>query len=203
MSNTKVNQIWDSLIEYWQKNEPNFQGCIGANDKEIEELEQFLKVELPESFKQSLKRCNTVPENYSEIVKSSCLVTGSMGDLHSIPFIKEIFADRLEYYYMDDMEYAKNVDPSIKPLNLKGPQLWIPIYNWNGNEWALLDLNEESNQYGQILYDDPEFGNLGIWANSYEDLLESIANAILDHGEYNRDDFINVRNKVIKTISSR
>lgn len=196
MSNSKVNEIWDKLIAYWQVNEPSFQGCKGASEKEISELEQFLKVSLPEPFKQSLKRCNTYPEDYSQIIKSSSLMTGSMGALHSISLIKEIYSDSLDYKYMDDMEYARNIDSNIEPKSLKGIQLWVPIFDWNGNEWALLDLNEESNQYGQILYDDPEFDNLGIWANSYEEFLESIADAILDHGEYNRDDFVKVRNRV-------
>jgi len=181
----KIEKIWDSLFEYWKKNEPAFSGCIGATQSEIDELEQALGIKLPESLKQSLKMCNSYPADYSNVKKSSCLVIGGAGELYSLENIKEIYMTRIVWFQEVSYEY---IDKSISKKALNWSKYFVPIYSWNCDVYASIDLRPSSKSYGQILYEDPESCQLGIWADSYEDFLESIAKDILEHGEY-REEF--------------
>jgi len=78
---------------------------------------------------------------------------------------------------------------------------WVPIYSWNCDELALLDLRENiGEQYGQVLYLDQEYDILGVWAKSYKEFLKSITDAILDHGAFNHDDMKKVRDRIYNTL---
>ena len=159
------------------------------------DLEASLGLELPNTLKISLQVCNSSP---SIIEKSCCLHTGGGGKLFDTNEIDELYKEMNLYNYYDGeaMSYSK-VDCSLES-NITWSKYFIPIYSWNCNEYALIDLRPESNNRGQILYVDPEFSVLGIWAKSYEEFLESIANAILDHGEFNQNDMKQIRDKIYK-----
>ena len=198
--NNKIVSLWERLFAYWKKNEPNFTGCKGATEKEILDLELHLGIKLPNCLKESLARCNTPPIEPKKVHKSSCLMTGCAGILYSIDDIKMDHQDFKEYMF--DGGAYRYVDPNIFPKDIAWSNYWIPIYSWNCNEYALIDLRPECNNHGQILYVDPEFSVLGIWAKSYEEFLESIANAILDHGEFNQNDMKQIRDRIYKATKS-
>jgi len=194
----KIEKIWNSLFEYWKDNEPAFSGCIGATQSEIDELEQALNIKLPESLKQSLKMCNSYPADYSNVKKSSCLVVGGAGELYNTKNILESYNALKETMYYDGEAMTYDyLDKTFLSCDTKFSKNWIPIYSWNCDIIAYLDLRLDSNIHGQILYEDIESGQLGIWADSYEDFLESIAKDILEYGEY-REGFKKVFERVNK-----
>jgi len=195
----RINQIWNDLFKYWKKHEPNFTGCKQATDDEIEVLEKEINIPLSNALKQSLKKCNSDHQNFQEIKKSSCLFTGGAGLLHDVLTIKELYFDMQTYMYDSDYPF-EYIDQQIVPQNIIWSEKWIPIFNWEGNEWAILDLRPDIDRYGQILYNDPESSILGIWADSYEDFLQNIMNAILDHGSFNNNDIESLRERVYKDV---
>ncbi len=193
MSN--ISNIWNKAFAYWQINEPNFKGCNVATDKEILAFEEYLKFKLPDDFKESIKKCNAYPFEPTKVLKSSCLMTGGAGTLYTIDEIQTSHNDFKEYMF-DGCAY-RYIDININPKNIVWSNEWIPIYSWNCKEIALLDLRENiGERYGQVLYLDQEYDTLGIWAQSYEKFLKSIADAILDHGAFNSDDMEKVRHKI-------
>jgi len=194
---SKIEIIWDKLFEYWKTFEPSFVGCNAATQKEVLELEKYLKFKLPIDFKESLQRCNAYPLEPTNVIKSSCFMTGGAGTLYTIDEIQTSHQDFKEYMF-DGCAY-KYIDSKILPKNIVWSNAWIPIYSWNCDELALLDLRENiGEQYGQVLYLDQEYDTLGVWAKSYEEFLKSIADAILDHGVFNHDDMKNVRDRINK-----
>ncbi len=194
-----IDSIWDDLFAYWKENEPAFTQCDSATDQEIIELEKYLQPQLPNEFKQSLGRCNNYPKDPTDIQKSSCNFTGGGGILFDINTIYELHNEYKEYMY-DGGAYGK-IDPRLDPKDIVWSHYWIPIYSWNCDEMILLDLREDiKDQYGQILYLDQEYDTLGICTNSYQEFLELISNAILDHGAFDRNDMKKIRERVLKNI---
>jgi len=188
-----VDQIWNSLFEYWSQHEPDFMMCKGATDEQITRLEASLGIELPNPLKISLKKCSSNP---NKIEKSSCLFTGGGGKLFDIKEIDESYREMNLYKFFDGeaMSYTK-IDNKLEPITTWS-KYFIPIYSWNCNEYALIDLRPESSNYEQILYEDAEFATIGVWAQSYKEFLKSIADAILDHGAFNHDDMKKVRQRI-------
>jgi len=198
----KIKIIWNTLFEYWKTFEPSFIGCNGATQKEVLELEEYLQFKLPIDFKESLQICNAYPFEPKNVIKSSCLMTGGAGTLYTIEEIQTLHQDFKEYMF-DGCGY-RYLDPKIFPKDIVWSHYWIPIYSWNCDELALLDLRENiGEQYGQVLYLDQEYDTLGVWANSYEEFFGSIAYAILDHGAFNYDDMKKVRDRINKEIHSK
>lgn len=193
-----INQIWDSLFKYWQQNEPNFTMCQGAKVKDVSNLENSLGVELPRSLKASLLQCNSYTVLDQKVENSSCLFTGGGGRLFDIEEINKSYQNMNLYKFFggEALPYKK-VDYRLES-NITWSKYFIPIYSWNCDVNALIDLRPDSNNLGQILYEDTEFGLLGIWAESYEEFLKSIADAILDHGAFNHDDMKSVRDRINK-----
>jgi len=195
-----VGQIWDDLFRYWEQNEPGFTMCKGAGEEEIKSLEASLNIELPNALKESLKRCSSNP---NKIEKSSCLLTGGGGKLFDIKEMDESYREMNLYKFFDGeaMSYTK-IDTKLEP-NTTWSKYFIPIYSWNCNENALIDLRPESRNYEQILYEDAEFATIGVWAQSYEEFLKLIADAIIDHGAFNQDDMEKVRQQIYDTTPNR
>lgn len=191
-----IDQIWDKLFEYWKQHEPDFTGCKEAGEKEIISLEDSLGIKLPESLKTSLTRCNSYPNENQKTQNSSCLLTGGSGRLFDTNEIKETYhnlnshrffdGEALDYMYVD-----KNLDS-----NTRWSKYFIPIYSWNCDVYALLDLRPNSSNFGQVLYEYPESDTLGVWAKSYERFLQLIADSILDHGAFNNKDMDNIWQKI-------
>jgi len=183
-----VGQIWDDLFSYWQQNEPHFTMCKGAGEEEIKSLETSLCVELPNSLKESLKRCNAYPETSQKIKNSSCLLTGGAGKLFNVEEINESYQEMSLYKFFEGeaMPY-EHVDNGLE-TSTRWSEHFIPFYSWNCDVFALLDLRPNSNNYGQVLFEYPESSTLGIWAKSYEEFLQLIADAVIDHGAFNNND---------------
>lgn len=196
---SEIEIIWNKLFEYWKTFEPNFSRCNIATEKEILNFEAYLQVKLPDDFKKSLEICNAYPSERKYVIKSSCLITGGAGTLYTINDM-QIAHEDFKGYMFDGYAY-KHIDSKIFPKDIVWSNDWIPIYSWNCDELVLLDLRENiGEQYGQILYLDQEYDILGIWATSYEEFLKSIANAILDHGEFNHDDMQNIRDRINEEV---
>ena len=193
-----IDGMWDRMYEYWKIHEPSFVDCNGINDEEILSFEQSLQLKLPNDLKKSLKRCNAYPSEPQKVVSSSCCMTGGSGHLFSLETIASWYKDFNEYMY-DGCTY-EHIDPKLTPKDIIWSHEWLPIYSWNCDVIALLDLRKGiGEQYEQVLYLDQEYSTLGVWAKSYEEFLKLIADAIVDHGAFNRNDMEKVRQKVYNT----
>jgi len=191
-----VSEIWECLIDYWKVNEPNFKGCKCASEEEIQTLESTLNITLPKSLRQSLEICNFFPE---KIDKSSSSYFGGCSRLYDTRELLEMW-DECNTYRFSGFPY-RYIDSRIKPEDIGWSTRWIPIFHWNADIFALLDMREDiGDRTGQILYEDSESGILGIWADSYEEFLESIANAVLDHGEFGIEDIKDKMQQVYEEI---
>jgi len=182
-----VDEVWDELIIYWKKNEPSFDGCVGASDEEIEELEKEIRMKLPIDLKMSLKHCNLYPSDYTKVQKSLACFLGEFGTLHNTDEIKKFVKIELDKY----VEYPyENVYGNIKSPKDGWSKKWIPIYSYNGDIEFVIDMRED--EFQPILYVDNEFDILALVANSYQEFLNMVLDSILKTGLYASEELENI-----------
>jgi len=160
----KITGIWQELFKYWQEKEGVDIKCVGATQQQLIELEESIKLKIPEELKESLMCCNSYPEDLSK-VNSACLYLGNGCMLYDTCTIEEIYLDGIEYGYIED----KNL---------------IPIFDWNGNIHILI-----CSKTGNIIYSDMEFGIKKVIFSSYAKLLEYVKSVILSKGNLSYKDF--------------
>jgi len=182
-----VDEVWNDLIEYWQKNEPSFDGCIGTNDEEIEEVEKTINMKLPIDLKKSLKYCNIYPTDYEKVQKSSACFLGEFGTLYNTDEIIKFIS--IELYKYVEHPY-KNVYGDIKSPQDGWQKEWIPIYSYNGDIELVIDVRDDDFQ--PILYVDNEFDILALVANSYQEFLNMVLDSILKTGLYASEELENI-----------
>lgn len=171
-----IEQIWESLYDYWGKSESCMK-TLGCGEQEIIDLESLIKIQLPIAFKNSLKLCNYKPINRKEVLNSCCLLTGGAGELLTVREIAETYNEMITYRGDSgfDIIYGKLEAPNYSWL-----LHWIPIYDYNGNEFLAIDAYSY-----KILYIDLEFSTLAFVTNNYEELLNYIHDDIIKNGKFN------------------
>jgi len=168
-----VKQTWEKIFLYWKTIESK-PYCQGATTDDIKLLQEKLQLKLPDEFIKSLMICNDekLDREYEkkfrmEIEKNPYkkILLGKIG-LLEIKEIIESYAIRLYTY----CEYSNT------------PKEWIPLTtHWYGTYESILDTREGT--FGQVLFSVGEEDMYKVWANSYEEWLELIANEVTVHGE--------------------
>jgi cell wall assembly regulator SMI1 len=177
-----VDNVWDELTKYWREFEPNFNDCIGATNEAISSLEDEINISLPITLKQSLRRCNNYPVDFSQVKKSSSLFLGEAGLLCNTEKMIEWQKEKLAFSCSFPFEkvYGDIVSPP------KGwSKDWIPIYYYNANIFLCIDRREVNGiAQEKILYLDEEYDILALVADSYLEFLNMILESILETGLY-------------------
>lgn len=186
----KIETIWNELFEYWKKNEPYFIQPKGSSKKDIEEVEKELGLTLPHSLKDSLEQCNSYPDNWEKVIKSSALLLGEAGQLYSTQQIIEWYKENMAYKGTNPF---KNVYGNTVSPNGTWEKSWIPIYDYNADIFFAIDMRKENGvPNGKVLYMDFEYSILAVVADSYEEFLNQVCEAILENGQYGAKDLENI-----------
>lgn len=182
--------MWNELFDYWSQNEPYFTLPKGASDQEIKKVETMLSFSLPESLKDSLKKCNSYPDNWEKVKKSSALLLGEAGQLYS--------TNEIIMWYKENMDYRgtqayRCVYGDTTSPNSKWMYQWIPIYDYNANIFLAIDMRENNGiPSKKVLYLDFEYSILAVCADSYEEFLNQVLSSILQTGQYGSKDLENI-----------
>ena len=166
MNNSKkIEKIWDKMFEYWKKIESK-PYCNKATNEEIEKFQKTLKLELPNSFVNSLKICNgekidiLYEKKYNDLIENNPYEDIKLGIIGLFDINKI-----LEYRYIAE----------------DTPNDWIPLAYWYGAYVAILDTRKDT--FGQVLLGVEELGVYKVWANNYEEWLEIVSNEVIKNGE--------------------
>jgi len=185
-----VDEVWDELIDYWQKHEPSFKGCVGATNRQISKVEDAINISLPISLKKSLKRCNNYPIDFNQVKKSSSLLFGEAGKAYDVKKIIEWQKEKLSFSCSFPFE---NVYGDIISPQKGWDKAWIPIYDYNTSVFFCIDTRKKNGIVQEkILYIDEEYDTLALVANSYQEFLNMVLNAILKTGIYGSEELENI-----------
>jgi len=166
-----IKSIWSEYIAYWREKEPTMtapETCKPESKEDVEKLESYLGVVLPEDFKQSFQIVDHSRKKCDDNLDHSWLGSTTGIFLYNTKDVKVYHDFNLQY--IDDLKYTSSkYFGDIEPHHIKSskwPKEWIPFMGHNGITFCI-DLRENlGNQYGQILAIYPRV-NLGIKNNKW------------------------------------
>ena len=151
----------EETLEYTQKDILELHNKVStkrafspASDEEINRIEKELDVVLPDSFKQSLK------------INAKDPIYPFLGGWNSV----------LKINFMIDFSL------SFKTYSISNKK-WVVFFEWNMDYFAVLNLDTENLNYGEVLCVCPENVNIEKWADSYEEWFNMAVEETITYGE--------------------
>jgi len=157
----KIEKVWEDIESYWREHDKNIKYGTGNSSKQIDELENILKIEFPQEMKVSLER----NYQYSRRGKESAIYPWfgtSVGiNLLSTQEIEIFYTEYKEGSGLEDTELAHISVVFIGDLDHYSDtntwhKNWIPIVcNDDIPIVIFIDLNKKSKNYQKViaLYD--------------------------------------------------
>ncbi len=192
-SETSVAVLWQRLESWASENAPEMLRDLnpGANDADIDALEETFGHNLPRCYRGSLKSHNGESDGWPS------RVFANLGAYHSteaaINDYKTYLSVADQAPEFDEAEIAEQVadgiitvDGPVQPLTFCSD--WLPIMNCNGDVfWALDFAPANGGQKGQIIQVDLECCYWAVVAPDFETFLEQYV-ASLEAGDYKVQD---------------
>lgn len=185
-----VQSVWERLEEWARSNAPEMLTTLNepATEEEILAIEGKLKLQLPASFKESLRIHNGESDGWP------CRIFADYGEYLPTPMILETW----DSYHKISLELDEVVDAlEIERLKADGiiqvvgfvrpvmfDDAWVPFAVCNGDIFWAIDLNPaEGGIPGQIIEVDWEGTSHKVIADSFDKFLESYVEE-LEAGTY-------------------
>lgn len=162
--NTKVEEEWQRLFDYYEKIGLLSRKCKGAKEEEIVKFEKKFQVTLPQSFVDSFMVCD---ERY---ILDTSKKRGWFGedDMYSLNDTKYGWYNLFQVN-SQMATYAKDIGWNKK---------WIKFYDYGTWFSAVLDTVT-----GKIYCHENETGKYVLWAKTYEEWLKMAVDEVLEYGE--------------------
>ena len=193
----KMRVEWEKLFQYWIAQKVEYwhhdkkiqftakTKCKGATKLEIKDLERHFS-DIPASLLESLSTCNESNRWFGfngwgllygshEIIETSKSLDGSCTKQKGI---------------------YKIVDHRITNPSCLFPKEWIPIFDWNGDYFVVIDML--SKPQGQIILISFEESKIVKWADSYEEWFEMAVDEVIKYGELRVETIEEVLAKALK-----
>lgn len=164
-----MKEIWKRIETWLEANAPEIFDDLepGASDQEIKEAEEYLKVEFPEDFKDSLKIHNGQKGNASWLIDGWQFLP-----LEKIMEEWDAWSDLMN---SGDFEGIRSYSKGQIKNDWWNPK-WLPLtYSGEGDHYCL-DLDPDFGGYkGQIIISWHDMPNRDLVANSFREWLEKFA----------------------------
>ena len=173
MSETeRTNTAWDRIEQWLEKNMPQASIASGADDSEINALQEFIGLTLPEGLRASLLRHNGM-ESW---------IGGSLSSVTQIKGTWERWAPLVDSGYVQENMPVTEENEYIQPV--WWCKSWIPIQFSGSGDNIVIDLQPGPlGKLGQVLDFSHEIGARGPIFSDYSEYLLDFA-VSLESGKY-------------------
>lgn len=153
----RIGKVWENIEHYWKEHDKSTKYGNGDSDSKLDELENTLKIELPQEIKMSLIRNYQYSRRGKESVISPWFGTNVGINLLSAKEIEIFYTEYVEGSGLEDTELAHISVVFIGDLEHYSDtstwhQDWIPIAcNEDIPIVIFIDLNEKSKNYQNVI----------------------------------------------------
>ena len=152
---------------------------ISATKEEIKILQNRLGIKLPNSFKESLQI------NVGDVIDGEYIYPwlGGWNCMLNIDDMMKYSLDKTEYYCIQKQTISFQERINLPIEYAYWNKKWLVFYDCNGDEQYVLNLDDTSSNYGEVLSVDMEFSTIERLANSYEEWFDIATEETLKYGE--------------------